>query len=93
MTDARDRISGPGPEGEPDDPESETFFDDEGGVRSAAGDPSHDATTPNAGYTGGLAEGTQGAAGMRQVVVDEATDRRRQGADDEPPANLAQQDQ
>jgi hypothetical protein len=30
---------------------------------------------------------------MRQIVVDEATERRREGTDDEPPANLAQQDQ
>jgi hypothetical protein len=93
MTDARDRISGPGPEGEPDDPDSQTFFEDEGGVRDRAGDSPRDATSPNAGYTGGLAEGTESAAGMRQIVVDEATDRRARGAADEPPANLAQQDQ
>lgn len=47
----------------------------------------------NAGYTGGLAEGAEDAVGMRQVVVGEATEARREGEDVEPPSNLGQQDQ
>lgn len=47
----------------------------------------------NAGYTGGLAEGAEDAVGMRQIVVDEATEARREGADVEPASNLGQQDQ
>ena len=85
-----------------DDADSQTFFEDDAPARPAGssvdrvGDASGalgDAASPNVGYTGGLAEGTQSAAGMRQVVVDEATERRRHGTEDEPPANLAQQDQ
>jgi hypothetical protein len=95
MTDSRDQISGPRPEDQPDDPDSQTFFEDEpdAGIARDAGEALGDRSAPNAGYTGGLAEGNQGAVGMRQTIVDEAMDRRRQGSDDEPPANLAQQDQ
>lgn len=102
MTDSRDRISGPVPADVPDDSDSQTFFEgaparastaDVDPVPDAGDDALGDGSSPNAGYTGGLAEGTQSAAGMRQIVVDEATGRRREGADDEPPANLAQQDQ
>ncbi|HET7829316.1 MAG TPA: hypothetical protein VFL03_07145 [Candidatus Limnocylindrales bacterium] len=93
MTDSRDRISGPAPADAMDDPDSQTFFEGQAPVGDAGGDALGDGSTPNAGYTGGLAEGTQSGAGMRQIVVDEATERRREGTDDEPPANLAQQDQ
>ncbi|HKF84538.1 MAG TPA: hypothetical protein VKB30_02065 [Candidatus Limnocylindrales bacterium] len=103
MTDSHDRISGPRPEDEPDDPDSQTFFEDQASFRASAGTPDlegdgrrdalSDGSTPNAGYTGGLAEGDQSAVGMRQIQVDETTQRRREGRDDEPPANLAQQDQ
>lgn len=47
----------------------------------------------NAGYTGGLAEGAEDAVGMRQIVVDEATEARREGEDVERASNLGQQDQ
>jgi hypothetical protein len=96
MTEAREPIGGPRPGDEPDDPDSQTFFPDEAPVgpsADAGGDALGDGSTPNAGYTGGLAEGAGSAAGMRQIEVDEATERRRQGADEEPPANLGQQDQ
>lgn len=93
MTDSRDPISGPVPADANDDPDSQTFFDDEPAANDKRGRTLGDSTSPNAGYTGGLAEGTESAAGMRQVVVDEATERRRQTGEDEPPANLAQQDQ
>ena len=80
------------------DPDAMTFFEDEApsGVTAGGVGLEGDATGiagPNAGYTGGLAEGNQGAVGMRQVVVDEATEARSNGDGDEPPANLAQQDQ
>jgi hypothetical protein len=96
MTDPREPIGGPRPGDELDDPDSQTFFQDEpsvGASADAGDDALGDGSTPNAGYTGGLAEGAGSAAGMRQIEVDEATHRRRQGNDEEPPANLAQQDQ
>jgi hypothetical protein len=106
MTDSRDPIAGPTPaagdtpeDRAATDPDAMTFFEDEApanitaGGNGLEGDATGGQPGPNAGYTGGLAEGNQAAVGMRQVVVDEATERRREGIDDEPPANLAQQDQ
>ena len=93
MTDSRDPIGGPVPADTSDDPDSQTFFEGRTPVGDAGGDALGDGSAANAGYTGGLAAGTQGAAGMRQIVVDEATGQRGEGTEDEPPANLAQQDQ
>ena len=56
-----------------------------------------DGSAPNAGYTGGLAAGTQSGVGMRQIVADdaaaanEAADPGSPGSGD--PGNLAQDDQ
>ncbi|HEX5828052.1 MAG TPA: hypothetical protein VFY23_11055 [Candidatus Limnocylindrales bacterium] len=103
MTDSHDRVSGARPDDDAaTDPDAMTFFEDEAPSRVRAGGSTGDglegdatggAPGPNAGYTGGLAEGNQGAVGMRQVIADETADRRRDGVDDEPPGNLAQQDQ
>jgi hypothetical protein len=108
MTDSRDPIDAPVPGNDtPEqraatDPDAMTFFEDEPGARVSTGgqggaglegDATGGVPGPNAGYTGGLAEGNQGAVGMRQVIADETTDARRRGDDEEPPANLAQQDQ
>ena len=95
MTDARDRISGPGPEDDTDDPDAMTFFEGRASSRTSSGEggaPLGDGSAPNAGYTGGLASGTQGGAGTRQIVADEAA---AGGEVDEAnePGNLAQQDQ
>jgi len=99
MTDSRDRISGPTPADSPDDPDSQTFFEDEPGAAStrrpdnlrgdASGDASIDGLPTDAGYTGGLATGVGSAAGMRGLIADE------QAGEDggETDANLAQQDQ
>jgi len=105
MTDSRDPIAAPVPGNDtPDgraatDADAKTFFEDEApanvtaGGKGIEGDATGGEPAANAGYTGGLAEGNQGAVGMRQVVVDEARQRERQGFDEEAPANLAQQDQ
>ena len=100
MTDSRDRVSGPAPADSPDDADSQTFFEDEPGAatsgrrgdlhRDASGDASIDRLPTDAGYTGGLATGTGGAAGMRGLTADEAAEEAGRG---EPDANLAQQDQ
>jgi hypothetical protein len=103
MTDSHDRVSGARPDDDAaTDRDAMTFFEDEAPSRVRAGgdlgeglegDATGGVPWPNAGYTGGLAEGNQGAVGMRQVVADEAAGRRRDGFDEEPPSNLAQQDQ
>jgi hypothetical protein len=44
------------------------------------------------GFTGGMAAGDGGAAGMRDIVADEADEARRRGEEAESPANEAQAD-
>jgi hypothetical protein len=100
MTDSRDRISGPTPADSADDPDSQTFFDDEpperapGGRTDLAGDAGGaaigDGMSPDVGYTGGLAGGTGSAAGMRAIIRDDRAADQRAGEREE---NLAQQDQ
>ena len=45
------------------------------------------------GYTGGLAASNQGAAGMRQIVAEDAAEERLRSIDHESPANMAQADE
>lgn len=90
MTDSRDRISGPAPADPTDDPDSQTFFEDEAPAGDPGGGAAGDRAVPSAGYTGGLAGGTGSAAGTRGLTADELA---RDPNTDERDENLAQQDQ
>ena len=100
MTDSRDRISGPTPADTADDPDSQTFFEDEPPEGATArrtdlagdanGDEIRDGIPPDVGYTGGLATGTGSAAGMRAITRDELASAANA---EEREENLAQQDQ